>query len=79
MKISVEISDSELKDVCKFTGLKKKGPAIRKMVVDALMLQRRRAVAEKFISGEWKVELAGYEKARAKDRADARRQARMWR
>ena len=68
MKITVELSDSELKEVCRVTGERKKGPAIRKLVVDALMMHRRREMTGKFISGQWGVELEGYEAARAADR-----------
>ncbi len=71
MKISVELSDAELRDVIRFTGEKQKGPAIRKLVVDALMFQRRAASTEKFLRGEWSAELKGFEKLRALDRKDA--------
>ena len=71
MKISVELSDEELRDVIRFTGEKQKGPAIRKLVVDALMLRRRAASTEKFMSGEWSAELKGFEKLRALDRRDS--------
>jgi hypothetical protein len=42
MKVTVELSDSELKDICRFTGEKKKGPAIRKMAANALKMKRPR-------------------------------------
>lgn len=71
MKISVELSDAELRDVIQFTGEKQKGPAIRKLVVDALMFRRRAASTEKFLRGEWSAELKGFEKLRALDRKDA--------
>jgi hypothetical protein len=79
MKVTVEISDSELKEICFFTGEKKKGPAIRRMVVDALMLKRREKLAQKFISGEWGTQLAGFEKGRAQDRRASRKRAGAWR
>ena len=65
MKITVDISDSDLKEVCRLTGERKKGPAIRKLVTDALMLKRREKLAQKFIAGEWGVELKGFEEAQA--------------
>ena len=34
---------------------------------------------QKFISGEWGVELEGYEATQAKDKQDAEQQARAWR
>lgn len=70
MKISVELSDAEIRDVIRFTGEKQKGPAIRKLVVDALMLRRRAASTEKFVNGDWAAELKGFEKLRALDRKD---------
>ena len=48
-EVTVDISDSELDEICFFTGEKKKGPAIRKMVIDALMLKRRQQLAQKFL------------------------------
>ena len=79
MKVTVDISDSELKEIFFFTGEKKKGPAIRKLVVDALMLKRRERLAQRFISGEWGVEHEGFEASQAKDPRDAKQQERAWR
>jgi hypothetical protein len=79
MKISVELSDSELKDICRVTGERKKGPAIRKLVVDALMMKRREEIAQNFISGKWGVSLNGFKRARAADRKSATKRAARWR
>jgi len=79
MKITVELPDSELKEICFFTGESKKGPAIRKMVTDALMMKRREALAQKFISGKWGVELAGFESGQVKDRQAEEKRRRIWR
>lgn len=38
-------------------------------------LARRQELTQRFVSGEWGVELDGYEHARAADRAEARGQA----
>lgn len=62
MKITVELSDSDIKAICKITGESKKGPAIRKLVVEALQMKQREISAQKFISGTWGVELKGFEK-----------------
>ena len=69
MKVTVELSDSELRDVCRVTGERKKGPAVRKLVVDALATRRREEVAGHFVSGRWGVGLDAFESARAADRA----------
>ncbi len=79
MKVTVELSDSEMKDICRVTGEKKKGPAIRKLVVNALMMKRREELAGKFIAGELGVKLTGFEAARAVDRKAAERRGAEWR
>jgi hypothetical protein len=48
------------------------------VTVDEEMLSRRKQVAEKFITGEWGVELEGYEAGRAADRASAREMTDRW-
>lgn len=68
MKISVELSDSDIKEICRLTGESKKGPAIRKMVTEALMMRRREEIAGKFMTGEWGVSLTGFEAGRTADR-----------
>jgi hypothetical protein len=79
MRITVELSDSDLKEVCRVTGEKKKGPAIRKLVADALMLKRREEIAQKFIAGEWGVELKGFEAGKAADKRADNRRGKLWR
>jgi hypothetical protein len=79
MKITVELSDSELKEICRITGEHKKGPAIRKLVVDALIMRRREEIAKKFVSGEWGVKLTGLEASRAADRDSAKKRSNQWR
>jgi hypothetical protein len=46
---------------------------------DAATLKRRRALTRKFVSGEWGVELAGYEEGRMVDRRKAAERAKAWR
>lgn len=79
MKITVEMSESDVNEVCRVTGEKKKGPAIRKLVNDALMLKRREKVAQRFISSEWGVELKGFEEAQAADHKAGSRREQRWR
>jgi hypothetical protein len=43
------------------------------------MLKRRKALTRKFVTGEWGVELAGYEAAREADRRAAAKRAKAWR
>ena len=42
MKVTVELSDSEMAEILVLTGERKKGPAIRRLMEEALQ-QRRRA------------------------------------
>ncbi|HEY5892673.1 MAG TPA: hypothetical protein VIT91_05525 [Chthoniobacterales bacterium] len=79
MKITVELEEKDIDDICRWTGEKKKGTAIRKLLVSELMMRRRREIADKFVSGEWGVELAGYEAATGKDQADDQTLHSKWR
>ncbi len=79
MKITVEIPDSEIKEICRVTGESKKGPAIRKLVTDALMLKRRENLAKKFIDGEWGVELKSFEAGQAADQQADGQDEQCWR
>ena len=79
MKITVELSDSELREICRITGESKKGPAIRKLMIDALRMKRRERITQKFISGEWGVELKGFEEGRAVDKQAEDQGEKSWR
>lgn len=79
MKVTVDIPDSEMAEVCRFTGESKKGPAILRMVSSALMMKRREKLSQKFISGEWGVDLAGFEEGRARERIVSDGQSKAWR
>jgi hypothetical protein len=79
MKITVDISDSDIKEICRVTGERKKGPAIRKLVADALMLKRREKLAQKFIDGDWGMELKGFEATQSADRDADRKGEERWR
>jgi hypothetical protein len=57
MKITVEMSDSELEEIRRYTKESRKGPAIRKLALEALRLQKREALRRKIMSGEWSVEV----------------------
>ena len=79
MKITVELPENDLHDICRLTGISKKGPAIRHLVDEALQLARRKEIAQKFVSGEWGVELSGYEESKAGGRTAARNRSAAWR
>jgi hypothetical protein len=68
VKITVEVSDSELRDILELTGERKKGPAIRRLMEQALQLRRRQRLADRFLSGEWGVALDGFEEAQQRER-----------
>jgi plasmid stability protein len=46
---------------------------------DADMMKRRRELVDKFVSGEWGVELADYEQSQQADLASAEKRAQAWR
>lgn len=79
MKISVDLSVEELKEITRVTGISKKGPAIRKLLVDALQMQRRAEISAKFLSGEWSVELADFEKSKSIGQSHDSNLATAWR
>jgi hypothetical protein len=71
MKITVEISERDLKDIIRFSGEKKKGPAIAKFLSTELMLRRRRELSDEVMSGKFRVEYPSWEKMRELDRAES--------
>ncbi len=79
MKITVELPEKDLRDICRITGISKKGPAIRKLLDDALLLQRRAEISGKFITGEWSTDLVGIETSKAADKSKSLTFAQQWR
>jgi len=61
MKVTVELSDTEMTEILELTGERKKGPAIRRLMEEALQQHRRAQIAQRFLSGEWGVQLESYE------------------
>jgi hypothetical protein len=68
MKVTVELSDHEMAEILDLTGERKKGPAIRRLMAEALQQRRRAQIAERFLSGEWGVELESFEADQQRDR-----------
>jgi hypothetical protein len=68
MKVTVELSDHEMAEILDLTGERKKGPAIRRLMEEALQKRRRAQIAERFLSGEWGVELESFEADQQRDR-----------
>ena len=67
MKITVEISEKDLKDIMRFSGEKKKGPAITKFLTSELMLRRRRELSNEVMSGKVRLEFPHFESAQQLD------------
>ena len=78
MKVTVELAEEEMREICELSGIAKKGPAIRMLLSDALQLRRRARISQKFITGEWSAELEGYETAKASERQSAQTLAEQW-
>jgi hypothetical protein len=68
MKVTVELSDQEMAEVLEVTGERKKGPAIRRLMEEALQQRRRAQIVEHFLTGAWGVELESFEADRQRDR-----------
>jgi Arc/MetJ family transcription regulator len=71
MRVTVEIDESVLKDVMRFTGEKRKGAAVAKMATEACQLKKRMEITEKFMTGEWTIDLEQID--RRKDDAKRKR------
>lgn len=68
MKVTVELSENEIGEILQMTGRTKKGPAVRQMVVDALMLGRRRAATRRIVAGDWQFEMPAWSETRRRER-----------
>lgn len=79
MKITVELPENELAEICEITGIKKKGPAIRKLLGDTLQGQRRARIANKFLTGQWSAELEGFESSKVAERSESQTLSEQWR
>jgi hypothetical protein len=75
MKVTVELSDSEMAEILHLTGERKKGPAIRRLMEEGLQQRRRAQVVQRFLSGEWGVELETYEAEQEQERQRAEEMA----
>jgi hypothetical protein len=68
MKVTVDLSDHEMREILELTGERKKGPAIRRLMREALQQRRRAQIARRFLSGEWGVELETFEADQERER-----------
>jgi hypothetical protein len=68
MKVTVELSETEMAEILNLTGERKKGPAIRRLMEEALQQRRRALIAQRFLSGEWGVQLESYEADQERER-----------
>jgi hypothetical protein len=71
MKITVDIPEKDLKDIMRFSGEKKKGPAIARFLAGELMLRRRRELSDEVMSGKVRFEFPHYEAQQELDRKSA--------
>ncbi|MGI8431865.1 MAG: hypothetical protein ACR2MW_06190 [Chthoniobacterales bacterium] len=68
MKITVDIPEKDLKDIMRFSGERKKGPAIAKFLSSELMLRRRHELMEEVMNGKFRVDFPDWEKMQELDR-----------
>lgn len=64
MKVTVEVSEEELRDILRATREKRKGAAIRQLALEALMLKKRRELLDEVEAGRWSVDLPPVERLR---------------
>jgi len=57
MRITVEFAESEINEIIRYAEERKKGPAIRKLALEALMLRKRRFMSERIMAGRLAVEI----------------------
>ena len=83
VKLLAVHEDQKLKDMVAELlrlGLSAAAPGSPTVVkADKAVLSRRRAITRKFISGEWGVELRGFEESREADRRKAEERDKLWR
>lgn len=68
MKVTMELPDNEMAKILDLTGECKKGPAIRRLMEEALQQRHRVQIAQRFLSGDWGVELETYEADQERER-----------
>lgn len=51
MRITIDVDASDLKQIQKSTGLKKKSPAVGRALADYLRMQKKRRFIEKVLAG----------------------------
>jgi hypothetical protein len=79
MKITVDLSEKEMREICRTTGVKKKGPAIRKLIREHLGRLKREELVRKCLSGELGFEFKGYDEGQRLERKASERLANLWR
>jgi Arc/MetJ family transcription regulator len=52
MRITIDIDASDLKEIQKSTGQKKKSPAVGQALADYLRMQKKKRLIEKALAGE---------------------------
>lgn len=67
MRMTVELPEEDLEEICRITGVKKKSTAVRTFVADHLMLERRRRLLAELRDEALKIgpsAYAGYDESR---------------
>ncbi len=68
MKLTVDIPEKSLPDILRFSGERKKGPAITKLVASMLTFCRRQEILEQVREGNMRVDFPEWESARIAER-----------
>jgi Arc/MetJ family transcription regulator len=79
MRVTIDLPEADLKEICRITGISRRSTAIRKLVADTLLRHRRVEISGKFLSDEWSAELENFEAKRSVDRTKSRTLSELWR
>lgn len=67
MKVMLDISKSDLRDIMRLSGVKKGGPAVEKFIASGLMRRRGWEFSKEVMSGKFRVEFPDWRKARKRE------------
>ena len=57
MKIAVEMTAAEIREMHKVTRQRRRGDAVRQLALEALKLKKRHALSDRILAREWSVDL----------------------
>ena len=68
MKMTIDIPEKSLSDILRFSGERKKGPAVASFIASMLQFRKRQEILEQVRSGKLRVGFPEWESARIAER-----------